>query len=426
MAALHAWFLRDGDAARPSYVAGASGATPHMPELAPTWEAMTELAGGGDLAARVLALYDPPPLLAGCSQAVIGGTLIRNYDYHPDRIEATILATALTRPMLGMSDCLWGLLDGVNDAGLAAALAFGGRQARGRGSGSRSIVRYLLETCDTVEQAIKTLQRLPVHAPYNLTLADPTDAATVFIGPDRPARDPARRATNHQETVDWPEHAAADAQRRAPRRPVRRDRRRRVPRPAAVRDRVRARLRHALHGGVQPASRAVSYHWPDDAGSSRSPPLRPQRGPSDSGSVQTATSALVLGDLLAQEDLGLTLLSGGAGALDREIAGAHSIDVEAPTRFLERRWVMLTAGHAAQGQRRRPERADRRARRGRDQRARDRHRARVQERPAGAAGGGARALASRSSPCRWARRSGTSSASSTARCSPATCTPTSG
>ena len=59
--------------------------------------------------------------------------------------------------------------------------------------------------------------------------------------------------------------------------------------------------------------------------------------------MQTATSALVLGDLLAQEELGLTLLSGGPAALDREIAGAHSIDVEAPSRFLERRWIMFTA-----------------------------------------------------------------------------------
>jgi purine catabolism regulator len=65
--------------------------------------------------------------------------------------------------------------------------------------------------------------------------------------------------------------------------------------------------------------------------------------------VQTATSALVLGDLVAQEDLGLTLLSGGAGALDREVAGAHSIDVEEPTRFLERRWIMLTAGLRLKG-----------------------------------------------------------------------------
>ena len=65
--------------------------------------------------------------------------------------------------------------------------------------------------------------------------------------------------------------------------------------------------------------------------------------------MQTATSALVLGDLVAQEDLGLTLLSGGADALDREVAGAHSIDVEEPTRFLERRWVMLTAGMRLKG-----------------------------------------------------------------------------
>ena len=65
--------------------------------------------------------------------------------------------------------------------------------------------------------------------------------------------------------------------------------------------------------------------------------------------MQTATSALVLGDLVAQEDLGLSLLSGGAGALDREVAGAHSIDVEKPTRFLERRWVMLTAGMRLKG-----------------------------------------------------------------------------
>ncbi len=65
--------------------------------------------------------------------------------------------------------------------------------------------------------------------------------------------------------------------------------------------------------------------------------------------MQTATSALVLGDLVAQEDLGLTLLSGGPASLDREVAGAHSIDVEEPTRFLERHWVMLTAGMRLKG-----------------------------------------------------------------------------
>jgi predicted choloylglycine hydrolase len=211
MPALHAWYLRDGDAARPSYVVARRALATHMPELLTTWQELSERASGGDLAARILTLYDPPPLLAGCSQAVINGELVRNYDYFPDRIEAAVFKSAITRPVLGMSDCLWGLLDGVNDAGLSAALAFGGRQARGEGFGITIVVRYLLETCDTVAQATATLARLPVHAPYNLTLVDAQgDASTVFVGPDRAARAvrPAL-ATNHQEHVDWPEHARA-------------------------------------------------------------------------------------------------------------------------------------------------------------------------------------------------------------------------
>ena len=43
-----------------------------------------------------------------------------------------------------MSDCLWGLLDGINDAGLAVSLAFGGRATR-EGFGIPLVVRYLLE-----------------------------------------------------------------------------------------------------------------------------------------------------------------------------------------------------------------------------------------------------------------------------------------
>lgn len=58
---------------------------------------------------------------------------------------------------------------------------------------------------------------------------------------------------------------------------------------------------------------------------------------------------LVLADLLAAEDLGLTLVAGGDDALGRAVAGAHSIDVEAPTRFLERGWLMLTAGLRLRG-----------------------------------------------------------------------------
>ena len=46
------------------------------------------------------------------------------------------------RRVIGMSDCLWGLLDGVNDDGLAVSLTFGGRTASGEGFAIPLVVRY--------------------------------------------------------------------------------------------------------------------------------------------------------------------------------------------------------------------------------------------------------------------------------------------
>jgi hypothetical protein len=62
------WFLREGEEARPSYATSARMLRAHMPELVPAYERVVELAGGGDLAARMLSLYRPPPFLAACSQ----------------------------------------------------------------------------------------------------------------------------------------------------------------------------------------------------------------------------------------------------------------------------------------------------------------------------------------------------------------------
>jgi predicted choloylglycine hydrolase len=209
------WYLRDGDAARPSYLACRHALELHMPELVPTWERIVDLAGGGDLAARMLSLWDPPPLVTGCSQAVLQRDeplLVRNYDFDPKLLEAVISRTELTgRPVMGMSDCLWGLLDGINDAGLSMSLAFGGRRVTAPGFAMPLIVRYLLELCATTEHAVAVLARLPVQASYNLTIVDRDGhAVTAHVAPDRPLWiGEALVATNHQHTVEWPEHAEA-------------------------------------------------------------------------------------------------------------------------------------------------------------------------------------------------------------------------
>ena len=209
------WFLHEGERARASWVESASALREHMPELFPIYESLCELAGGGDLEARMLSMWRPPSYLSGCSQAVWPRgepMLVRNYDYSPDRIEGTILATSYgDRRVIGMSDCLWGLLDGVNDAGLAVSLAFGGRRVVGEGFGVPLVVRYLLQVCSTVAEARAVLARMPYHLAHTLTLVDRTgDFVTAYLSPDRGAvfRD-VGVATNHQGDVEWHEHAQA-------------------------------------------------------------------------------------------------------------------------------------------------------------------------------------------------------------------------
>jgi predicted choloylglycine hydrolase len=209
------WFLHEGERVRASYAESARMLGEHMPELVPTYERLCELAGGGDLEARMLSMWRPPSYLSGCSQAVWSRgepMLVRNYDYSPERIEATILATGWEgRRVFGMSDCLWGLLDGVNDAGLAVSLAFGGRPVVGNGLGVPLVVRYLLQVCSTVFEARAVLERLPYHLAHTLTLVDRTGAyVTAYLSPDRGAvfKD-VGLATNHQGDVEWHEHARA-------------------------------------------------------------------------------------------------------------------------------------------------------------------------------------------------------------------------
>ena len=125
----------------------------HMPELVPV---LDRLAGQLDRpgAEAFLTHAALRPFTQSCTQISRNGTLLRNYDLRPDQCEGTIAASCYLRPVIGMQDMLWGLLDGMNDAGLAVSLTWGGRSAYGRGFAILILVRYLLETCDTVDEAV--------------------------------------------------------------------------------------------------------------------------------------------------------------------------------------------------------------------------------------------------------------------------------
>ncbi|MCT2541140.1 C45 family autoproteolytic acyltransferase/hydolase [Sedimentimonas flavescens] len=215
--AYKAWWLREGEDARPTYLECLRALERHMPEIVPIYEQLCALAGGGDLAARFLSFYRPPPYLSGCSQAIWPGkepVLVRNYDYDPRAFERIVLHSGWQgRRVMGTSDGLWGLVDGMNDAGLAVSLTFGGRRVVGDGFGVPIILRYVLQTCTTAEEAGQALARIPSHMSYNVTVLDRRrNYLTAFLSPDRPAiMTHAAVATNHQERVEWDAHARMTA-----------------------------------------------------------------------------------------------------------------------------------------------------------------------------------------------------------------------
>ncbi len=211
------WFLSEGIDARQTYLAGLRAMKKYMPELVPTYETLVELAGGGDTVARFLSFYCPPPYLSGCSQAVLPGDepmLVRNYDYSPALCDGIIFGSHWNNRWVGgISDGLFGMVDGMNEDGLAVSLTFGGRTVVGDGFGVPLIIRYLLEFCRTAADAKKALRRIPCHMAYNVTVVDRNSRFfTAYLSPDRDAviKD-VRVATNHQEQVEWHRHARATA-----------------------------------------------------------------------------------------------------------------------------------------------------------------------------------------------------------------------
>ncbi len=203
-----AWYLDEGETARPTYLECITALKRYMPELFPVYEQLLALLDADDLKSRFLSLYRPPPFYSGCSQLIAKrekAALIRNYDFPAMLCEGTIMDSQwLGKSVIAMSDCVWGALDGMNDSGLAVSIAYGGRFVEGDGFGITIVVRYVLETCTSVQEAIQAFKRIPVHLDYNIALLDKTgEHATLFIAPDRDLWvSRTTTSTNHQDTEE--------------------------------------------------------------------------------------------------------------------------------------------------------------------------------------------------------------------------------
>jgi predicted choloylglycine hydrolase len=201
------WYLGEGLEDPPTAAECRAALRQHMPELMPHYDRICALVGEDDMAHRMLSHYRPPPTYFGCTQAVWlgddGPALVRNYDFPlnivSDRFELTSWSG---RDVISKVQRPWGgCLDGMNADGLVASLTFGGSRAQGRGFSVILMLRYVLETCSRVDQAIEALSRIPIALSQNVTLLDPSGTyATLFLGPDRaPAVSQVRACANHQE-----------------------------------------------------------------------------------------------------------------------------------------------------------------------------------------------------------------------------------
>lgn len=207
------WFLSQEEIYQPDLNTSQEALKKYMPKMWPTYVHLCSLVNADADIARFLTGFQPPAYLSGCAQAVIKTDkiqLVRNYDYHPDLLEGVVLLSKWNyKKVIGTSDCLIGILDGMNDSGLCVSLTFGGRKEVGYGFGIPFILRYILEFCSNTTEAVKELTNIPSHMSYNITIVDKAGVTkTVMLAPDKlPIVTNEAFATNHQGEVDWQENA---------------------------------------------------------------------------------------------------------------------------------------------------------------------------------------------------------------------------
>lgn len=209
--AYEAWIDKSSRMGSPELKGSIAALQNYMPQFFPIYEQLCELVSADVNAAQFLTGYQPPAYITGCSQVVLPKQpqLIRNYDYYPLWCEGNLLHTKWNKEVIASSDCLWGVLDGMNSDGLVVSLSFGGKKTVGKGFGIPFILRYILEFCSNVKDALEVLNRVPSHMAYNVMLLDKTGAhKLVQLTPGSTAKiSSSQVATNHQGAITWRKHA---------------------------------------------------------------------------------------------------------------------------------------------------------------------------------------------------------------------------
>lgn len=118
----------------------------------------------------------------------VGYTIFgRNYDYlyqHRNRCQSLLVNANHKFVFTGQADVFIGKMDGMNEKGLAVGMNFVNSHERSPGVSFSLIVRYLLEHCTTVTEAVNVLTKVTTCSTNNYLLADAMgDMAVVEVTP---------------------------------------------------------------------------------------------------------------------------------------------------------------------------------------------------------------------------------------------------
>lgn len=180
------------DAERGALVAGL--APHHRTEL----EAVAQAAG-----AQTDAVYDANLALDTLCNVLLTGAdgrgpvrMARNMDFFPAHVlgPGTVVTVWRVPGLRSVAAIGWpgyaGVISGMNDAGLTAAVLQNGRWHGTTGTPLAFRVREVLETAGTVEDAITAFRRAPVTSDHFVVLADAKRAAVVWYDGAFHRRDP--------------------------------------------------------------------------------------------------------------------------------------------------------------------------------------------------------------------------------------------
>ncbi len=179
-----------------------------MPPLLPIYQTLAAQAGDDAALRQALTGYGLAPRAYGRGVGVAAGReplLARTLDLEPPHCEGCLLRSDWNgRTAIAMTDSIWGALDGMTLSGLAVAALYPSRRAFGLGFDPALVVRFLLQSCATVAEALPLLHGLPLSETTDLLLVDATgDYRLVHLAPgEAPSILKSRFVTNHGISLD--------------------------------------------------------------------------------------------------------------------------------------------------------------------------------------------------------------------------------